>query len=589
MSTLAELTSPDKIENILCRLRVGIANQRNKEHLIHLHSKDEEYNYHTRPESETKIFICSLFPPRKKWRQPGFTRRFNGRDSKTTSDKNLISLRLTLRYFRKEHPNELFLKRLDNYVQEIREAIHGDVHRISRPYIIPSLKEDVQSDIEPNICRPLASYGLKDKIIISIINKYLVKIFDPIFSPESFAFRSKRQFPTEERCPTHQDSIQQILNYRERFCEGSIYVSECDMKKFFDTVSHSVVKSTFRSLLKRTHFRQYDVNDLLKAKRVLYQYLESYTFNKLVLPLNKNQDFFAKFNIKNGEFGWVESELIENKFYKKISAAKIGVPQGGALSGFIANLVLHSVDQRVLRFQDASLLYVRFCDDMMILHPNRSVCELAFNSYLNGISSKKLVAHIHVMPPFDSKKEFWRQKSKKCYLWGGDHSKGSPWIAFVGYEIHYKGFTRVRKSSLNKEMKKQQDTTSVLRKLLFDPKRRSSGKAIYESAANRLIGMSIGRVSLWNYRTQKNEMCWINGFTLLNDNKYSAVQLKRLDRSRSKLLRYLKRKSAALDKTDKVEESNKDRSISKQKIYYGRPFSYYYHVISKKKSDIKSH
>lgn len=577
MIRFENFSSYENVLHLLCGMRIKIAHSRNKNHLIHLHTEDPKHNYHLYKPTATEKLICTLFPPRKKWKKPSFKNRMNNGISRNTSEKNMASLKMTILYYTQKHPDEPFLINLNNFIRKIQESIHIDNYKIGKPKIIPILKQEIQSSTKPNICRPIASYNLNDKIILSITNRYLTTILDDKFCDESFAFRSKRNLKDIYRAPNHHDPVQEILNYQKRFKAGSLWVSECDMKKFFDTVNHSVIKKSLRKFFNKKLFDTYNKNDLLNAKRILYDYLDSYTFNRNVRPLN--QRYFDRFKISHGEFGWVGQELIENGYYKTLRSTKIGIPQGGALSGLIANIVLHDIDKEVLKYQDGSLLYVRFCDDMLIIHPKKDICKKTFNKYLAGLRSKKLVPHFHVKPPFSDSKQFWNEKSKKCYKWSLDYRKGSPWIGFVGYEIHLNGHLRVRKSSLNKEMKKQFKVVGDLTRIWRNSHCRSPNGVIYESVANRLIGMSVGRVNLWNYKCFKNEMCWVSGYKLLNDNKFSRIQLQRLDSSRNKLLRDFK------NKMDKSAQKNTDMRLpskSLQKIYYGKPFSYYHQFISKK-------
>lgn len=160
---------------------------------------------------------------------------------------------------------------------------------------------------------------------------------------------------------------------------------------------------------------------------------------------------------------------------------------------------------------------------------------------------------------------------------------GSPWIGFVGYEIHYQGHIRVRKSSLLKEMKKQFKVVGDLKLILKDPDCRSTKNTIYESVASRLIGMSVGRVSLWNHKGIKNEMCWASGYRLLTNNKYARIQLKRLDSSRNRLLLKLRNKILKMQSNEIIEE-NEEQGKAKpiEQIYYGSPFSYYYQTLKNK-------
>ena len=564
-------------------MRVKLAHRRNKDHLIHLHTLSSNKNYHINKPSKSEELLCSLFPSRKAWKTVLKDKRMKDGVARSTSEKTLLSLLATLRYYEKKDPTPPFLIRLNEFIKEIQDAIHEGNYKISSPRIIPKLKDDKPSQTELNICRPIASFGLKDKIILSITNKYLTDIFDPFFIERSYAFRSKRMIKDKLMCPTHHEPVEEILEYRKEHKEGSLYVAECDMKKFFDTVNHSIIKRDFAKLFNRKLIAQYPSDDINNAKRILYDYLDAYTFNYSVWPLKKDQSHFKKFHIPNGEYGWVEHELISSKYYKHIKKAKIGIPQGGALSGLIANVVLNGIDKKVIYRQDNSLLYVRFCDDMLIIHPDKEKCILAFSRYLNGIQSKKLVVHPPVNIPYEKPRNFWKEKSKSCYRWGSGAGVGSPWIGFVGYEIHYQGHLRVRKSSLLKEMKKQFKVVGDLKLILKDLNCRSSLGTIYESVVNRLIGMSVGRVNLWNYKSIKNEMCWTSGYRLLTDNKYSRIQLKRLDCSRNRLLLKLRNKIAKMQASEDPEVGKQEEQIKLyEQTYYGSPFSYYYQTLKHK-------
>lgn len=583
MLVFKDFSSDRSILEILCKMRVKLAHRRNKDHLIHLHTLNPHKNYHKNGVTENEELLCSLFPPRKKWKTVLRHQRIKDGVARTSSEKTLLSLHATIRYFEKTQPTADFLIRLNSFIKEIQSALHEGNYKICSPKIIPKLKEDRPSLTETNVCRPIASFGLKDKIILSITNRYLTNIFDPLFIERSYAFRSKRMIKGKEMCPTHHEPVEEILEYRKKHDGSNLFVAECDMKKFFDTVNHSIIKKIFRQFFDRRLLSQYPVADINNARRILYDYLDAYTFNHNVLPFNKDQRHFKKFNIPDGKYGWVKEELISNGYYKRIASAKIGIPQGGALSGLIANVVLHGVDKLVTRKVDADLLYVRFCDDMLIIHTDQEECESAFERYLLGIRSKKLVVHQPVNAPYVNPRDFWSEKSKTPYIWGSHRGVGSPWIGFVGYEIHYEGYLRVRKSSLIKEMKKQFKVVGDLKLILKDSNCRSSKDEIYESVANRLIGMSVGRIKLWNYNGIKNEMCWASGYRLLTDNKHIRIQLKRLDSSRSRLLLKLRNKIAKMKANEESEETEEKKSKkSKEQIYYGSPFSYYYQTLKNK-------
>lgn len=576
MRPLRDYTTDRVILEMLCKMRVKLAHRRNKEHLIHIHTGNPAHNYHNTKPSKNEELLCSFFRPRKKWKTVLKRKRIKDGIAVSSSEKTLMSLYATLRYYRACEPDAPFLSKLDAFIKEIQNAVHGGDYKIGAPKIIPQLKEDKADPVKVNICRPIASFGLKDKIILSVTNRYLTAIFDPLFIDSSYAFRSKRLIKGKMMCPTHHEPVAEVMEYRKQYGDGALYVAECDMKKFFDTVNHSVIKKVFNQFFNRKLIREQSVDDLANAKKILFDYLKVYTFNKMVLLLNNNQSHFKTFKIPNGEYGWVKNELLQSGYYKHLGNVRIGIPQGGALSGLIANAVLNNVDRKIMKHQDGDLLYVRFCDDMLIIHSKREKCLSAFEAYMHGIKDRKLVIHIPVAAPYSSHAHFWKEKSKYCYKWGSDRAAGSPWIGFVGYEVHYQGHIRVRKSSLIKEMKKQYKVVGDLKLILKDPLCRSEKNTIYESVASRLIGMSVGRVALWNYKTMKNEMCWVSGYKLLTDNKYSRIQLKRLDSSRNRLLLKFRKKIAKMKAEEQKPDAEENDSIKQiEQTYHGNPYSYF--------------
>lgn len=63
--------------------------------------------------------------------------------------------------------------------------------------------------------------------------------------------------------------------------------------------------------------------------------------------------------------------------------------------------------------------------------------------------------------------------------------------------------------------------------------------------------MSVGRIDMHNHKTISSELCWVNGFKKLNDNKHSRAQLRSLDKYKAKqfgrLLKALKTSPLILD------------------------------------------
>jgi len=576
MLSFSEYVTEEHIILFLCRTRAKIAKARGRKHLVHRLTTNPEFNYHKGIQRSANDDLNNLLPSRRKWKKLGEERRRPGGKPLNSIERNVRSIQLTIRFYKKNFPSEPFLLRLAEFVDEVKASCSDPSYRFSFPRIVPKAKEGLKDG--RTVCRPICDFSLKDKVIIGLTNKYWTELFDPFMSDSSYAFRSARPSPNGKTAVTHHDAFGRLADYREQHRGRILYVAECDMKKFYDTVNHTMIKRAFRRFVGFVEKAREEKCDPA-AVNLFHRFLDSYTFVKQVLVLNGNDAYFKRSHIVHGCFEWPEKELVSNGYYKNPRAAKIGVPQGGALSGLVANMVLDYVDRKVEASGAGDLLYVRYCDDMVIAHPDEKVCSLAFSSYLGALKRLKLVPH-DPAPNADYGPEFWHGKSKLPYRWGNGEGRIVPWVGFVGYEINYEGDIRVRKSSISKELQKQREVVEEVLKAIEGGTYRARKGKIEESVVNRLIGMSVGRMALWNYRSVENDLCWIKGFRLLNDNRFSRVQLKRLDRNRNQLLARLRSVLSELpERIAKGEVGGRHR----QSVFYGKPFSYYYQMLEKER------
>ncbi|GAB3560423.1 reverse transcriptase/maturase family protein [Spirosoma fluminis] len=573
---LEDYFNRENIIHLLCKYRVKAAKNSHKAHLL----REISSSQYAKDKVERGIInnqeIISLLPPRRQWIRPDKNSR-NKNDSQNIVIKSIKKKISKTQKIHLNDPNKIkpvWFTSLIEFVDEILQCINNPtIFSINEPTIRP-IKKDEKKRISE--CRALSLYSLRDRIIISLTAKYLTDLFDPFFLDCSYAFRS-----TKERTVSHHDAITKILEYRNESAVH-LWASECDIMKFFDCVNHEVVLESLDFLVKE--------NNIKLDNRVLTlfkSYLNSYSFNENVYKKN-NTRYFIDFGLQGCCFPWPVEDL-KIDFYENIDiySQRIGVPQGGAISCFIANLVMDSVDQLVINENsDSKLLYVRFCDDMIILHPEKEKCEKALDRYEKAVFNQKLLVH-PAKPITNYSKEFWDKKikSKKPYKWGNSRNTDNiPWISFVGYQIRYDNKVRIRKHSLDKEINKQRKEINEILKVLeqkinnYYPENESvdvnsiSRKSIHQqvhAARSRLISMSVGRVKLHN-KDQKFGLCWTNGFKSLNDNSIVKSQLKKLDRSRSKHLFLLKKRLSKLtQKPSNVKSKNSLR-------YYGAPFSYHY-------------
>jgi hypothetical protein len=560
--------SDDQILHYVCRARAKIAKRRNRNHLIYNVCGDRSCLPQNKPIAEDEKLLQSILPPRRKWKKLDATaRRKSSGQPLDSIEKTVRILKHTVRCYQKKG-RDPFLDKLACFFNDVRAYVTALNPALPSPDIIPARKR-----AGDKVCRPIAVYPLAAKVAICITNRYLSARFDPHFESCSFAFRMPETCGSNMPKPTHHHAFARIVKVRVRRRRSDLWVAECDIQKFYDTVNHSVLIRAFNRLVSCVNRVTPEQPVHEAAVRIFMAYLASYTFRKNVLPLNDERSgYFAKRNMLGCYFGWPDDALISSGIYRSFKNTRIGVPQGGALSGLIANIILDRVDKALVKQGDKHLTYVRYCDDMIMVHLRKGRCKQYMELYQRELRRLKLPVH----PPGQVKtydQAFWQGKSRQPYKWG---PRGLvPWVGFVGYEVNIRGDVRVRKPSLAKEMQKQYETVrEVLNAINGSP--RVSHKTIFESVANRLIQMSVGRVRMHNYQIAENELCWVNGFEALNDNKYSRIQMKRLDACRSSLLRRLRRKLKTIGEAEDIPKS-KPRQI----IYYGKSFSYYYHVIEK--------
>lgn len=504
----------------------------------------------------------SNFPPRKEW----IRLQKKERKNKSALDINAIQIERTVlkatRKF-KNPPSKKWELQLYDYIYKLSNDVLASAYKIPKPKVIPQFK-DSKNGI--SVFRPIAHFSIIDRIKISQISKYLTDCFDSTFEDCSYAFRSTRILG---KSISHHTAVEDIINYKKDFSNRGLWVSECDIKKFFDCVNHDVVKKVFEEKVIECLKKGLIIDN--RAIEIFYSYLDSYAFNIDVLSLDLG---------KNKEFGWVSKEDLL-KIKSNPESDRIGVPQGGAISCLIANLLMDYVDKKVIaEDEDGKLFYARFCDDMVLMHPDKVICERALNAYINGLKEMKLLHH-HFTKIKSYNKEFWKSKSKAPYLWDkldNSNKKSSkvPWLSFVGYQVNSDLKIRVRRSSLEKEIQKQvRETGKVISLIKSGKDFRVSESSIERRLKQRLLSMSVGRINIFDFR-KVGQMCWTSGFRLLNKYDYLKYQAKHLDKKRVAQFCRLESRISRMDETQRPEITRKAIKIVKDPKYYGSPFSYHF-------------
>lgn len=551
--------SDKELIKILCQKRVIAAKKAHDDH-YYRNISHKAPNPHKHSEKE----IFSFFPPRSNWiRLKKQEREIRGSNAVET---NAIQLERTIwREVKKcktlgiEQPN--WLKRLFEFTEKIRKDVFDEAinYKISSPIIIPVVK-----DKKENSYRPISVFNLNDLIITGQIARYLSNCFDPLFSDSSYAFRTGIQ---KDKVFNHHKAIEDIIEFKTKVGKP-VYVSECDIKKFYDCVNHLIISEELKSIIEEAKSKL----NIIINKRAIYffnSYLSAFSFND---DIKKNEHkLLNNAGILNGTIPWVkDEELLEVNSNPKIE--RIGVPQGGAISCLIANILLTHVDRVINMNSDNNTFYGRFCDDMILMHTEKEKCESLLEIYQTALIEMKLISH-KPQPFTEYNSEFWNEKfkSKLPYKWAinystKEHSKRNvPWLSFVGYQIRYDGVVRVRKKSIKKELTKQvAETDKIINVVRKSP--RINRKAIRFRLQQRLISMSVSR---FKFGESKIKMCWCAGFKVLKYHPYLTNQIRRLDRNREKQIKRLELHLKGV----KTPYSKSNKEVKPLK-YYGHNYSY---------------
>ena len=146
------------------------------------------------------------------------------------------------------------------------------------------------------------------------------------------------------------------------------------MKKFYDTVNHTKAEFLFEELITKVNKDIPELN-IDVPKFIFKSYLKCFAFN-INIPKSDDSEYWTSYKIKNGEFSWIESSIAEH--YTDISNERIGVPQGGALSGLIANIYFGNAQANG---SDTRLIERMGADVRMIYKKVKLTSSIKFNDW----------------------------------------------------------------------------------------------------------------------------------------------------------------------------------------------------------------
>jgi len=540
METIAQFAIDKRIVRLLIKERIKCSRKNLGQHDFSIHPEE------ALDEQTARKFLSTIMPPRSTWVRPKHRTKFKQPDKKLDIKKiNAQAIWLTIQRDKADqaHPHP-YLERLDKYIHHIQSLLCSNNLSFHEPELIALHKSTKYVDGHRVITyRPLSVYTyLDDKIILAIASRYLTQKFNKYLHPNILSYRCARPFEEEKHCVTDfNDGIKLIGRFREQHNNDTIYASDCDIRKFYDTINHDVIRNCFKKMFTAFGISQEAESQLMV---VLNAYLNSFNFTANVLRKSESAGFWKQAYHRHRpepndvcRFEWL-SDADGAKCYGSVQAfneAKphIGVPQGGALSLMIADVVLNDVDQTagLPDATDTNRLFIRFCDDMILLHTSETECQRLMQAYEQSLTEHKLVYHaFEDIPKYEdyptaTRDSFWHQKSHKPFLWGDGTGNSNRYVGFLGYEMSRDGEVRLRRSNEQK----------------FDDKFRRFYYSVYRQVKKH--NTRLAKVDTLIKRFEKSmthlveSINYYEGLQLFD---YSHKQIVRLDRHRREMLRRIK-------------------------------------------------
>ncbi len=299
--------------------------------------------------------------------------------------------------------------------------------------------------------RVISIATIRDTLVQRALYEYLYPVIDPLLQDCCVAYR--------RRLGAH-EAIRQI---RHALDSGLVHVLDADITKFFDSVVH-------RKFIERIESIQMDP----RARRLL----ENYIATPRILATERELADATKPQAK----------------YPRTPRV-IGLPQGGVISGMLANLFLTELD---MEMQIGSNVHVRYADDFVVCCPTRDAAEGARVRAARILSGLGLSLH--------------RDKTQVR-----DANTG---VDFVGCRIA-PGYTRIRTANISKfkaRIREVVDTHRTTKDVLEDIRR------LVRRLKYKIQG-PVDEIEKHDLAKHPHRRSWIGFYRVVDDER----QIKKLD------------------------------------------------------------
>ena len=229
--------------------------------------------------------------------------------------------------FKKEKRNKKDVQKFERHLEDNLFSLYEELNK--KTYKHGTYQEFYVTDPKR---RHIHKSNVRDRVLHHLLYKYLYELFDKHFIYDSYSCRkSKGTHKAVKRLKKMTRAVS--LNYT-----GECWSLKCDIKKFFASVDHSILK------------------ELISRK------------------------------VKDEEINWLINNVIDSFSSERGSGR--GIPLGNLTSQIFSNVYLNELDQFVKRNLECEY-YVRYVDDFIVLNKNRSAF-INFENKINNFLQKEL-------------------------------------------------------------------------------------------------------------------------------------------------------------------------------------------------------
>lgn len=248
--------------------------------------------------------------------------------------------------------------------------------------------------------RLVYDYPLTDKIVLGVLSQVLNELLTQVMSKHSYAFQIGKS-PVQV--------IQSLANY---------------IKSFPNNISEFY--------LFRTDFVSYSDEIDVRENSIFWTNLE---------------ELFTLFSIKPTQYQWkLIKDAIRPECYNLnglLQCNLAGVPTGTAMVTFTNNFYAYKIDHIMEKYED--IFYARYCDDIILCHPDPSYLKE------KSIELKTLIHSLSLRT--NPKKEMWNYFTTSGKACDNPEFTGVNAYEYLGYRVRANGMFTLSKARQRKILK----------------------------------------------------------------------------------------------------------------------------------------